>query len=241
MKATTSHVSVSLALLGAACTSNPSSGPPQPKASPIDKPSPDNPCHVDPCVRSYGRLLGDLPMDVRGADVDITNFDGACRVQAAWYVAGEHGVRFQATPPSYLGAIFPLPDGLAKMYYCWGVRTIEGHSKPPVAGLLLDPDPSLPRLAPGDAFIPLSGEATLDGDLYASAHVEQTAPTDLGALSVSIGIKPTRHEGASFHHLRPGDTFAWGEYKTTIVRVVSSGNVVAGTIEEGWVEVHLSR
>ena len=184
--------------------------------------------------------MGDPPPVVRGADVDITNFGGACRVQAAWRVGAEPGVRFQATPSSRIGLVFPLPDGLAKMQYCWGARHMGDHWSPPVAGLLLDPDPSLPRLAPGDAFIPLRGEATLDGDLYASAHVEQTAPTDLGALSVSVGIKPTRREGASFHHLRPGDGFAWGDNAATVVRIVSSANVVAGAIEEGWVEVSLS-
>jgi len=225
-------------LLASSCATRPASVSVSDGGASVE-PSLDD-CHEDPCVRSYGRLLGDRPPVVRGADVDITNFGGACRVQVAWRVGGERGVRFQATPPSQVGVVFPLPDGLAKMRYCWGVRTMGDHSSPPVAGLLLDPNPSLPRLARGDAFIPLRGEATLDGDLYASAHVEQTAPTHGAPLSVSIGIKPTRSKGASFSGLRAGDGFVWGSHPATVVRIVVSTNVIAGSIEDGWVEVSLS-
>ena len=120
-------------------------------------------------MRLHGRPLGDLPEVALGAEVDITSFEAEI-VQVGWHL--DSGAYFQATlRPDDL--VFPLAEGLAKFSYCHGVLTVGNHSFPPAAGILLHPDSPLPELAPGDAFIPLGGEATLDGDLYASAHVEK--------------------------------------------------------------------
>jgi hypothetical protein len=220
-----------LGLAGGACRSRASSA-----GEPVKTTSPEDDCRGDACVNLRGRLLGDRPSVVLGAEVDVTSFE-AEMVQVGWHLGS--GTYFQATlgPGPF---VFPLAEGLAKFSYCRGVLTVGNHSLPPAAGILLRPDSPLPKLAPGDAFIPLGGEATLDGDLYASARVEQSAPTDGGPLSVSIGIKPTRREGTAFHAMHAGDTFPWGENQATLLRIVVSANVVAGIIQDGWVEVALS-
>jgi hypothetical protein len=223
--------SVMLLALAGACRSHPSSD-----REPGGERSPEETCREDACVRLHGRPLGDRPPVVLGADVDVTSFE-ACIVRVGWRVGAN--THFQATLRA-ADDVFPLAEGLARFSYCRGILTVGDHSMPPAAGLLLNPDSSLPRLEPGDVFIPLGGEATLDGDLYASTHVEQSAPTNGAPLSLSIGVQPSRRSGSAFHGLRAGDSFPWGDSQATVVRIVISADVIAGTLQDGWVEVALS-
>ncbi len=199
--------------------------------------TPDMTCFEPACLEFGGRVFGELPRVVKGADFDLST--DPCELFVAWDVGPPSAVRFQAKMYPFPGDILPLPEGFAKMQFCLGVRQGPTGARRPVAGVWTEPEVALPALAPDDVFIPLRGEATLNGNLYTHAVIEQRGPTHGVPLSVRIGIA-ARGKGSSFEGLHEGDTFTWGDYHATVVHIVVSVDGVSGTLDDGWIEVNLS-
>jgi hypothetical protein len=206
---------------------------------PVDDDGPDLGCRGPTCQTLNGRQDGDPPPLIGGASLDIVDFQ-RCGLELAWRSGGDRGASFRASIYAWQHEVIPLPGGNVTTR-CWGVRQTPSGASPPVANMRFDVDPSVPTLAAGDVFIPLKGEAILDGDLYATAHIEQNAPRDAReAFSIRIGVRSHRVHGAGFDGLHEGDAFAWGPYAARVVRIVSTANVSSGEYTQGWVDVAIT-
>jgi hypothetical protein len=231
-----------LASLGIECRSSSSAA--SSPASTNPEPWSDGTCETHHCETFAPRNLGESPHIVKDAVVEFSDYGKLCRTEVSWRVGERPGLFFQATVDVRRGQVVPLPGGLVSLHYCQPMtQALDGHWTPPLAGLVLDPEPSpsVPPLAPGNVFIPLGGEARLDGDLYTRARYlprgDAGEPPSVTIFYHSPWFQnrtPHGTEGES-SGLHDGDGFVWGRTQATVVRIVGPTPGV-----DGWVEVGLS-
>jgi hypothetical protein len=83
--------------------------------------------------------------------------------------------------------------------------------------------------APGNVVIPVGGEASIDGIVVQVAM----KPHDAGASTAAdVSVGDSSWQLVAAHPaLRPGDTFPWGAYDATIVRIVEPDARFVGWLE----------
>jgi hypothetical protein len=205
----------------------------------------DLPCGPIGVYAQFGiRHLGEPPEVIKGASVDVLQFEEECRWEAAWRVQRESGWDFQAIIVAQPGEVFPLPSGLVRVTDCHPMLLKSARGPLPASAELFVDPLALKwfALAPDSAFIPFGGEATLDRGWYAKAEIETS---DAGGADPSVKIfiwmsRIVSGEGSASVHegLRTGDTFGWGRALARIVRIVPIHTSDSGVV--GWVEVALS-
>ena len=175
----------------------------------------------------------DSPRHVTGgATVGVSAFGPPCRFEAAWSMGQGGGAAFHETFRAAVGGVFPVRAHVAEVDRCQDMtRRWSGGWMPPWITLGIDArDTGWAAPAPESLLVPLRGEASIDGVVAQGA----LRTSDAGAapvVDISVGdaswqLVTVRRE------LHAGDTFPWGAYDATIVRIVAPD-----TRFVGWVEV----
>jgi hypothetical protein len=181
-----------------------------------------------------------------------------CRVIATWLTPKTPRWYFRAVVDLKVRDFLPLLDGVTQVGGC--------GDRPPSLGLAIEPGPRWPPFVPGNVFIPLHGESTLDGLVYATAEIEERRGCSSGPKTVAVRLfdahldsrDPTydgvywemdeserrellrAHTRALYRGLRPGDAFPWAGVDATVVRIVSiPGKRAPWEVDGGWVELTL--
>jgi hypothetical protein len=176
----------------------------------------------------------DGPLDVsHGERVAVGAFGPPCRIEAAWPLADASALSVHEVAHVDVGGVFPLRGHVAELDQCQDMMPF-GDSPgwfPPMATIGLDiPDLVWAAPAPDNVVIPVRGEASIDG-VTAQVVVQPSDASPSPIADVSIG--DASWQRVTVHRaLHAGDTFAWGAYATTIVRIVAPDARFVG-----WVEV----
>jgi hypothetical protein len=135
------------------------------------------------------------------------------------------------------GGVFPIGNAVASPLDC--TEHGPGSFPFPSVTLLVAPEGFTDAgLAPGNVFIPMHGEATLDHDFKATADLDPSSD-DASVPAVTVLIANGRAYPRVHRGLRAGDAFRWGNRDATVARILPTQSGKFGVI--GWVEVRLSR
>jgi hypothetical protein len=172
------------------------------------------------------------PDDIHGAWTAASMFGPPCRIEAAWPLADGAVGAFHETILVEVGDVFPLHGHVAEVDQCQDMRPRgNGGMFPPMGTLGIDARSEV-WAAPGpkSLVVLVRGEAALDG-IVAQAAVPSANAGVQSSADVSVG--DASWQMITVHRaLRAGDTFAWGAYDATIVRLVAPDDRFVG-----WVEV----
>jgi hypothetical protein len=150
-----------------------------------------------------------------------------------WWQVDDAGSRlFEWKAPMHIGAVFPTNGSLATPVQCTPVSHCSPYDMTTVAVRLRGI--KAPKLDGDDVFIPFQGHATIDGSFYASATLDERIEAD----APHVTILADTFDGEHSLHAGDGDTFPWGRYLASVVRIVEPRTGVLQPI--GWVEIHLS-
>jgi hypothetical protein len=193
---------------------------------------------ASPALDFYGPRGDSLPQRVFGASILVREFSSPCRLETTWQVNAKPTQEFLVTLVADKGSVFPMPEHMVSLGGCIPKGTDElGRVFPPFAILELRPpayfDWAAPK--PGNVYIPLQGEAILDGDYHATAMLDARDDARSGELSVTVATTSPAKANEDYPHLRPRDSFRWGRSEATVVRVIEP---IAKAV--GWVEIELS-
>jgi hypothetical protein len=158
-------------------------------------------------------------------------FGPPCRIEAAWPLADGGVGAFHETILVEVGDVFPLHGHVAEVDQCQGMRPRgNGGMFPPMGTLGIDAISqawAAPR--PESLVVLMRGEVALDGIVaQAAARV-----ADAGAPpAVDVSIGDASWQAVTVHPaLHAGDTFPWGAFDATIVRIVPPDARFVGWIE----------
>jgi hypothetical protein len=186
----------------------------------------------------YDSQPGWEPRVVLGAAVDVREYGCPCRLELSWQSSEARAWDFRVNLAIVDKKGFPLPEGMVALDQCTGIQTdSQGHTDPPFADLDLEPAAGVVALAPvaGDVFIPIGGEATLEGSQHAVATMDSAEDAGGGEGAVTIVLSAPFRSDEPHRHFHETSTFAWGTSLATVVRVIEPSAEVVG-----WVEVRLS-
>jgi hypothetical protein len=189
-------------------------------------------CTAPDCV---GLFPMDSPQFFPGAErVAVSSYGPPCRIEAAWPLADAGGLAVHVVARVDIGEMFPLRGEVAELDQCQDMTPrFDGHGGmfPPMVTIGLD-DRDLLRVAPAPKSVPIPvrGEASIEG-IVAQAAVPTAGAGHAPVVDVSVGDASwslvTVHRA-----LHAGDTFAWGAFDASIVRIVAPDAHFVG-----WVEV----
>jgi hypothetical protein len=174
---------------------------------------------------------------VFGATILARDFRYPCRLETR-RISSPPGEDFVATILAERGTIFPMPKHLVALGACNPTQTDDhGRTFPPVGVLELRAPASFDWAAPkpGNVFIPLQGEAILDHDYHATAILDVLGDAGTSALSATITTTRPKEADDQHPHMRPMDSFRWGNRRATVVRIIEPIAKAAG-----WVEIELT-
>jgi hypothetical protein len=153
-------------------------------------------------------LFGSWPLDDAGADL------------------------FEWNAPVPVGGVFPSLNDLATPVQCTPADRCYPGAMTTIATQLTGFDAVKPEH--DHVFIPLRGEAMIGGRFRARATVDDhTLGTPLRATVVA-----ETSQGIQTFHSATGDTFAWGPYDASVIRMVEPHTGILEPI--GWIEVRLA-
>jgi len=128
--------------------------------------------------------------------------------------------------------VFPLRGALAALSRQWGTTAPDG-ALGWSATLRLRPPGAEGAPAPDHVFVPLRGDATLDG--ARAIAVVTWPPRDSHTPTVTVRVTPADATARVYPDMGAGDSFPWAGRRATVARVVQPEAPFVG-----WVEVALS-
>ncbi len=179
---------------------------------------------------------GSNPVTYFGGSINLADCltNGGAALFGSWSLDDADSHRFEWEGDVRLGGLFPTLGHVAAVVGCADEHP-PMHS--PDVGVALDPDGFAgARLEGDDVFIPLRGQATLDGRFRATASLDNPGVPSSPRVTVTVegpGAPRTLHGGLGL-----GETFLWGGARARVVRVVAPQEGLLGAI--GWVEISLS-
>jgi hypothetical protein len=179
-------------------------------------------------------VTGDTVEEVQGASIGVDHCEtdaGPAAFFGGWQVHGEQP-SFEWKGPVRTGGVFPSVGYLATPVQCTPKDRCFPFPSSTVAVSLTGFDWA--TLQGDDVFIPFGGQATIERGFHATASLD--AGADAAAARATIWAEGLH--GAQTTDTAPGDTFGWGRYLASVVRIVQPQDGVLGPV--GWVEVRLS-
>jgi hypothetical protein len=182
---------------------------------------------------SYTRhRLGGADILVTGCQADELRQE--VMFTASWRVATASRHVFEWDAVVIDNEVFPLHGVVVKLLGCH-LGKLPSRTGP-YADVLVSPA-SFAWAAPkaDNVFLPIEGQALLDHDFLAFTRLDPST-NGKAPQSVTVLVTPIMADNSDVHpNLREGDTFAWGDLRATIVRIVHNFSPFTG-----WVEVSLS-
>ncbi len=175
--------------------------------------------YVAPCPMSWCHYIEtERPTHLAGGStINVRSLGPPCRFEVSWQRADAAADSFRATFDARVGEVFALHGYVVRLHECHGPVFRTDHFLPPSAAVIPDP-PDFQWAAPDadNVFIPLSGEATLEGDHVARAALG--GPRWEQADSVTVSVADAKETPTVYRNLRTGDSFRWGTHRAAIVQ-----------------------
>ena len=153
----------------------------------------------------------------------------------SWAIDDASSRLFEWKAAARFGGVIPFEGVVVAPLGC----SERGPGSYPYPGgeLMLRPDGFADlALAPGDVFIPLDGDASLDHSPRATATLEAKTAD---AIAPTVAVSVASDGGHTMQRgLRARDLFVWGDRQAAIVRIVEPQGGEFGAI--GWVEVRVA-